>query len=87
MQKFTTSLMALIIATTTTSMAQLKTPQPSPTQSLTQAFGLGEIKIEYSRPSVKGRTIFGDLVREEQFLAILFLLVKYGVRELINLPK
>lgn len=62
MQKFTTSLVALIIATTTTSMAQLKTPQPSPTQSLTQAFGLGEIKVEYSRPSVKGRTVFGDLV-------------------------
>lgn len=40
----------------------IKTPAPSPTQTVTQAFGLGEIKIEYSRPSVKGRVIFGDLV-------------------------
>ena len=40
----------------------LKTPAPSPTQTLKQNFALGEITIEYSRPSVKGRTIFGDLV-------------------------
>jgi hypothetical protein len=42
--------------------AQLKTPAPSPSQTITQAFGLGEIKIEYSRPSAKSRKIFGDLV-------------------------
>ncbi|HNR20761.1 MAG TPA: DUF2911 domain-containing protein [Bacteroidia bacterium] len=42
--------------------AQLKTPAPSPLQTVTQAFGLGEIKIEYSRPSTKGRKIYGDLV-------------------------
>jgi hypothetical protein len=40
----------------------LKVPAPSPLQTVTQAFALGEIKIEYSRPSVKGRVIFGDLV-------------------------
>ncbi len=42
--------------------AQLKTPAPSPLQTVTQAFGLGEIKVEYSRPGVKGRVIYGDLV-------------------------
>jgi len=41
---------------------QLKTPAPSPTQTIDQAFALSNIKIEYSRPSVKGRTVFGDLV-------------------------
>jgi hypothetical protein len=41
---------------------QLNTPAPSPLQTVTQAFGLGEIKIEYSRPSVKGRVIYGGLV-------------------------
>jgi hypothetical protein len=41
---------------------QLKTPAASPTQTLDQAFGLSNIKIEYSRPSVKNRVIFGDLV-------------------------
>lgn len=42
--------------------AQIKTPQPSPTASFKQAFGLGEISVNYSRPQVKGRVIFGDLV-------------------------
>ncbi len=41
---------------------QLKTPAPSPLQTIDQAFGLSNMKIEYSRPSVKGRIVFGDLV-------------------------
>ena len=41
--------------------AQLKTPQPSPTASIEQIVGLTEVEIEYSRPGVKGRTVFGDL--------------------------
>jgi hypothetical protein len=40
----------------------LKVPQASPTQTLKQNFGVGEISIEYSRPSVKGRVIFGGLL-------------------------
>lgn len=40
----------------------LKTPTPSPLQTVTQSFGLGELKIEYSRPGIKGRVVFGDLV-------------------------
>ncbi len=42
--------------------AQVKMPQPSPTQTLKQDFGLGTIEIVYSRPAIKGRKIFGDLV-------------------------
>ena len=42
--------------------AQIKTPAPSPKASLTQIVGLTQVEINYSRPSVKGRTIFGDLV-------------------------
>ena len=41
---------------------QLTTPQPSPTQEVTQNFGLSKIDLSYSRPGIKGRTIFGDLV-------------------------
>lgn len=44
------------------SEAQLKTPAPSPTQTIKQDFGLGTIEISYSRPGAKGRKIFGDLV-------------------------
>lgn len=40
----------------------LKVPAASPTQTLKQNFALSEISIEYSRPSVKGRVVFGDLV-------------------------
>lgn len=44
------------------SNAQLKVPAPSPKQTLEQDFALSTIKIEYSRPGVKGRTVFGDVV-------------------------
>lgn len=37
-------------------------PAASPTQKISQDFGTSKITIEYSRPGVKGRTIFGDLV-------------------------
>jgi hypothetical protein len=40
----------------------LKTPQPSTTQTIKQDFGIGNIELSYSRPGIKGRKIFGDLV-------------------------
>ena len=39
--------------------AQIKTPAASPTSTVTQRVGLTDITIVYSRPGVKGRTIFG----------------------------
>jgi len=42
--------------------AQVKTPAPSPHASLSQTVGLTEVSVDYSRPSAKGRTVFGDLV-------------------------
>ena len=42
--------------------AQVKMPAPSPTQTLKQDFGLGTIELKYSRPSAKGRKVFGELV-------------------------
>ena len=42
--------------------AQVKTPAPSPRSSLTQVVGLTDVTLDYSRPSAKGRIIFGDLV-------------------------
>lgn len=41
---------------------QPKKPAASPHQVLTQDFALSKITIDYSRPGVKDRTIFGDLV-------------------------
>ncbi len=42
--------------------AQLQTPQPSPSAEVEQMVGLTEVEVEYNRPSMRGRTIFGDLV-------------------------
>lgn len=41
---------------------QITTPQPSPTASVKQNFSTGFVELSYSRPGMKGRTIFGDLV-------------------------
>src|SRR5512138_2902270 len=40
----------------------LKTPLPSPPQTIKQDFGISSIELSYSRPGVKGRKVFGDLV-------------------------
>lgn len=37
-------------------------PQPSPKAEVEQVVGLTDIEIEYSRPSARGRKVFGDLV-------------------------
>jgi hypothetical protein len=40
--------------------AQVSMPQPSPTQTIRQDFGMGIIELTYSRPSIKGRQLFGE---------------------------
>jgi len=42
--------------------AQIKTPAPSPFQKMEQVVGLTDVTIEYSRPNMRGREIFGNLV-------------------------
>ena len=51
-----------LIAIAGTASAQLRTPAPSPTQSVKQDLGVSSIELVYSRPIMKGRKIFGDLV-------------------------
>jgi tetratricopeptide (TPR) repeat protein len=45
-----------------TIQAQIKTPQPSPSSSVHQTIGLSEVSVDYSRPAMRGRVIFGDLL-------------------------
>ncbi|WP_210487021.1 DUF2911 domain-containing protein [Rufibacter aurantiacus] len=52
--------MALFLMGTQAS-AQIQTPAASPSASVTQVVGLTKVTVDYSRPSVKGRKIFGDL--------------------------
>ncbi|WP_118975383.1 DUF2911 domain-containing protein [Taibaiella koreensis] len=40
----------------------LKLPAPSPTATIKQDFSTSSIEINYSRPAMRGRKIFGDLV-------------------------
>ncbi len=42
--------------------AQIVAPQPSPLAKIEQTVGLTQVSIEYSRPSMRGRTVMGDLV-------------------------
>ncbi|MBK0402037.1 DUF2911 domain-containing protein [Adhaeribacter sp. BT258] len=42
--------------------AQVELPPISPRAKLTQKVGLTDVTFDYSRPSVQGRKIFGDLV-------------------------
>lgn len=61
-----TYLILTLLVVSMTINAQVKTPAPSPFSKTTQTVGLTEITIEYSRPSMKGRVIFGDLVPYEK---------------------
>ncbi len=41
-------------------MAQIKMPQPSSTQTISQDFGLGKLELTYSRPNIKNRQVFKE---------------------------
>jgi len=56
------SILLLIVGLTYSVNAQIKTPQPSPAAKIEQVVGLTDVSVEYSRPAMRGRTIFGDLV-------------------------
>jgi hypothetical protein len=56
------ALLFLAVLASFSLQAQIQTPQPSPASKLEQKVGLTDVVLEYSRPSMRGRTIFGDLV-------------------------
>lgn len=55
-------LLTLLLAAFSTANAQIKTPAPSPVGKISQEVGLIKVDVEYSRPSAKGRKVYGDLV-------------------------
>lgn len=52
----------LMVAATLSIQAQIKTPAPSPSSTISQAIGLTDVSVDYSRPAMRGRAIYGDLV-------------------------
>jgi tetratricopeptide (TPR) repeat protein len=53
---------AFILAFMVNAEAQVLTPQASPKAVIEQKVGLTDVKLEYSRPSAKGRAVYGELV-------------------------
>ncbi len=53
-------ILALFMAVNVCAYAQINTPAPSPGATLTTKIGLTDVKIDYSRPRIKGRQIFGN---------------------------
>jgi tetratricopeptide (TPR) repeat protein len=54
--------LALTVLISLSGLSQIQTPALSPEQTLNQVIGLSSVSVQYSRPAMRGRTIFGDLV-------------------------
>lgn len=54
--------LALVASLAGSVQAQIRTPQASPMATVSQGVGLGKVTIDYSRPALKGRKMFGDQV-------------------------
>src|SRR5512132_771770 len=68
LRRFYTSslaLLMLILFAASFGSAQVRTPRPSQKASVMQTIGVTDITITYSRPGVKGRTIWGDPLPEQ----------------------
>jgi hypothetical protein len=59
-RRFLPAAVAALCALSAVAQAQLRTPRPSQKASVMQTVGVTDITITYSRPGVKGRTIWGD---------------------------
>ncbi|MCI2229625.1 DUF2911 domain-containing protein [Polaribacter sp. MSW13] len=59
MKKLLLSLFVVAITFTTTAQ---KKPKASPYSKIIQTVGFTDVTVEFSRPGMKGRAIFGDLV-------------------------
>tara|TARA_R110002051_G_scaffold158592_3_gene229941 strand:- start:2470 stop:3315 length:846 start_codon:yes stop_codon:yes gene_type:complete len=60
MNKVVLFLMAIVASLTVE--AQINTPAPSPSAKLMQTVGLTEVMVDYSRPNMRGREVYGNLV-------------------------
>jgi len=50
----------MLVAFAWIAQAQIQTPAPSPAGSVSSVVGLTDVKVNYSRPQMKGRKIFGE---------------------------
>ena len=64
--KIKLTFLALFIAGISGFAQQIRMPQASPSAKVSQRVGLTDVTLDYSRPSTKGRKIFGELVPYDQ---------------------
>jgi hypothetical protein len=55
-------ILVLLVSTSLFAQQQIRTPRQSPKASLTQTVGVTDITINYNRPGVRGRQVWGSLV-------------------------
>jgi hypothetical protein len=55
----------VLLSCAASAIAQVRVPRPSQKASVMQTLGVTDITITYSRPAVKGRTIWGDPLPEQ----------------------
>lgn len=55
-------MLALVTSLAGVAEAQIRLPAASPSATIVQGVGLQKVTIEYSRPALKGRKMFGDQV-------------------------
>lgn len=68
MRKLITTAFAAFLLLATQAQAQsIPFPQPSPATTVTQNFATSKIELNYSRPSARGRKVFGDVVPYGKF--------------------
>src|SRR5947209_1881459 len=60
-RKFLPFAAMVVVVAAVCAQAQLRTPRPSQKASVMQTVGVTDITIIYSRPAVKGRTVWGDV--------------------------
>ncbi|SEF64748.1 DUF2911 domain-containing protein [Algoriphagus boritolerans] len=60
--KFTLALLTFLLVSSAGFAQQIQMPQASPSAKTIQKVGLTDVTVDYSRPSTKGRKIFGELV-------------------------
>src|ERR1041384_7670810 len=70
-KRFSVSLISVLIVACAASVAvaqqppKVRLPQASPAATVSQTIGITDISISYHRPSVRGRTLWGDITSEK----------------------
>ena len=82
---FSTAITLITLASQLTAQ-QIETPRPSPISTVTQKVGLNEFSITYSRPSAKGRKVFGEIVAFDKLWSISGTKIPAGEYSLFCIP-